>query len=79
MASKTITIKTGVYEQLSGIKGRSESFSALFQRLLREKQPDLLKFAGAWKLTSEEDRRLREAMESERCRVQKDWEQRGTK
>lgn len=59
MVSKTITIKTDVYHQLMGVKGRNESFSRLFERLLREKRPNLLRFAGAWKLSPEETRRLK--------------------
>lgn len=45
---KTLTIKKKVYEELLRIKRNGESFSELFERMMRKKRPDILKFAGAW-------------------------------
>lgn len=76
MASKTITIKTDVYNRLVGVKGHHESFSSLFQRMLREKQPDLLKFAGAWELTPEESERIKKAMKDYRRDFEESYQRR---
>jgi len=46
MAVKTITIKKKVYDRLANLKGESESFSDLFERLAAKETPDLMKFAG---------------------------------
>ena len=43
-----MTIKKAVYDTLVEIKGESESFSDLFERMASREKPDLLKFAGAW-------------------------------
>jgi predicted CopG family antitoxin len=44
MATKTITIKEGVYNLLRSIKEKDESFSNLFERLVRSKRNiDVLK------------------------------------
>ncbi len=42
--SKTITIKTNVYLDLLDVKRKNESFSNLFERLIKPKNPaDILK------------------------------------
>ncbi len=38
MTTKTITIKKEVYNLLQSIKGKDESFSNLFERLVRSKR-----------------------------------------
>lgn len=65
---KTITIRTEVYDKLAAVKGRDESFSQLFERLLSERSStDLLRklrgsveFRHKEKLLSEISRRREE-------------------
>lgn len=65
---KTITIRNEVYDKLAAVKGRDESFSQLFERLLSEtSSADLLRklrgsveFRDKEKLVSEISRRREE-------------------
>lgn len=60
VAFKTITIKKEVYERLVSAKREGESFSDLFDRVIAERRPSIMEFAGAWKNVSDEDvRKLR--------------------
>jgi len=43
---KTLTIKDKVYEELTTIKGRKESFSDLFERLAKKEKKGIMEFAG---------------------------------
>jgi len=55
VAVKTLTIKKSVYEKLSSIKKKDESFSDLFERLSESENPDLMRFAGILKDIPESD------------------------
>ncbi len=48
MATKRLAIKSEVYDELLKIKKENESFSQLFERLLKHKT-DIMAFAGKWK------------------------------
>lgn len=77
MGFKTITIKENVYEKLMKAKGKDESFSDFLGKVVEEKKPDLMKFAGAWKdMPDEEFDRVKKAMKEFRESFDKDWEQR---
>ncbi|MEK6959899.1 MAG: antitoxin VapB family protein [Nanoarchaeota archaeon] len=76
MSFKTITIKHRVYKELSKAKPADESFSDMFVRLLHEKKPDLMEFAGAWKMSKEEEKGLESSMKEYRRRFDADWEKR---
>ena len=43
---RTLTIKDRVYDDLVKLKGKSESFSDLFERLASKEKPDITEFAG---------------------------------
>ncbi len=43
---KTLTIKDKVYDELTTIKGRKESFSDLFERLAKKEKKGIREFAG---------------------------------
>ena len=43
---KTLTIKDKVYEELTTIKGKEESFSDLFERLAKKEKKGIMEFAG---------------------------------
>lgn len=63
MAFKTITIKERVFRELSKAKGADESFSDFFERMVHERKPDLMRFAGAWKpMKNGEKETIRSAM-----------------
>ncbi|MBS7626983.1 antitoxin [Candidatus Bathyarchaeota archaeon] len=69
MGFKTLTIKEEVYNELLKIKRDNESFSELFERMVKREKSDILKFAGAWSWMSDSElekivtgiRRLRES------------------
>lgn len=60
MGFKTVTIKHSVYNALSKEKLPGESFSEMFQRMMKKGKPNLLAFAGAWKSTTEDIKKLNE-------------------
>lgn len=76
MSFKTITIKHKVYKELSKAKQADESFSDMFARLLHEKKPDLMEFAGAWKMSKDEEEDLESSMKGYRRSFEADWEKR---
>ena len=57
MASKTISITEEIYNRLSTLKDKHESFSQLFQRMIDLYQKNLDECFGAWDM-SEEDYNL---------------------
>ncbi len=54
MVSKTISVTEDVYNELLRVKGRDESFSEFFTRILKEQRKNLDASFGTWKLTSDE-------------------------
>ena len=54
MTSKTISITKEVYQDLIKIKGKKESFSQLFIRILRYYKPNIKESFGKWDLSKEE-------------------------
>ncbi len=76
MAFKTITIKRKVYKELTKAKRPNESFSELFERMLREKRPNLMEFYGAWKLERGEAERIEAALKKERMHFEESWSRR---
>ena len=77
MGFKTITIKEDVYEKLMKAKGKDESFSEFFGKIVEKKKPDLMKFAGAWKdMPDEEFKRIKKSMKEFRESFDKGWEER---
>jgi len=54
MASKMISIRDDIYENLKKLKGPNESFSELIERLIRNQQKDPLKHFGIAKNLSDE-------------------------
>ncbi len=68
MAFKTITIKEEVYKLLLSIKGRDESFSNLFERLVKSRSNlEILKELRASKF-EDKDALLKELREKRRER-----------
>ncbi|GEM_PF-1904310 len=57
MGFKTLTIKEDVYNELIVAKGKDESFSEFFHKLVDEKRkkPDISRFYGAWSDMSESE------------------------
>ena len=55
MTSKTISVTEDVYQELMKYKGKSESFSEFFTRLLNLQRSNLERSFGAWKLTKDEE------------------------
>lgn len=54
MASKTISVTEDVYNDLMRAKGKEESFSEFFTRILQIQRKSLDESFNAWKLTSDE-------------------------
>ena len=54
MTSKTISITEEIYNELIKIKGKNESFSQLFSRLLNLQKKNLKELFGSWDLSEEE-------------------------
>ncbi len=54
MTSKNISITEEVYKKLMKIKGKNESFSELFLRLLKIQKSKMEKSFGAWNLSEKE-------------------------
>jgi len=65
MGFKTITIKDELYRDLLKLKRKDESFSELFERLAKREKPDLMMFAGAWKMSDDEWKRIEKNIERE--------------
>lgn len=57
MGFKTISLSDGVYRRLRAERRSGESFGDVIARLLKVKQPPLMKYAGAWKPLSEAELR----------------------
>lgn len=76
MPFKTITIKHKVYKELTKAKHEGESFSDMFERMLHEKNIDLMEFAGIWKMNKKESEDLKSSMKEYRRRFDEDWEKR---
>jgi predicted CopG family antitoxin len=58
MASKTISITDVVYEKLSKIKGKDESFSELFIRMIDLYHQNQEKCFGSWNLSLTEKKEI---------------------
>ena len=60
LVTKTLTIKDEVYYKLVAAKGKDESFSELFQRLVEHQSPsEILKsLRGKIELTKEEKQKI---------------------
>ena len=54
MASKTISITEEIYNQLSNLKDKDESFTQLFCRMINLYQKNLEESFGAWNLSNED-------------------------
>ena len=76
MTFKTLTIKHAVYRDLVKAKQSGESFSDLFERMLREKRPNLLEFAGAWTFEKGEREKMHAAVMERRKRADDEWSKR---
>ncbi|MEW6295709.1 MAG: antitoxin VapB family protein [Candidatus Diapherotrites archaeon] len=76
MASKTLTIRKDVYDALIRAKEDDESFSEMFERLLTEKKPDLLKYAGIWKISEKEKKGIEREIKKMRKSADKNFEER---
>ena len=79
---KTLTIKDRVYEELTTIKGREESFSDLFERLAKKEKKGIMEFSGflskqtAKKMKKDVAKRKKEGIKLEnkkRKRLEKLW------
>lgn len=69
MGVKTITIKKKVYDKLSAVKNESESFSDLFERLVENEKPVLIKYKGI--LSKKEGKALEKEIENSREKFNK--------
>ena len=76
MGFKTITIKEDVYKELLKVKGEEESFSEFFDKLVKKKKPDLMKFAGTWKMSNAEWKRIERKMKKRRELAGKNYRER---
>lgn len=78
MRFKTLTIKDAVYRELLKVKNREESFSNLFSRMIKEgkSKPDLMKFAGAWKITKGEYKDVKASVADYRKSFNKSFKER---
>ena len=54
MTSKTISVTEDIYNELMRVKGKTESFSEFFARILQTQRKSLDESFGSWKLTSDE-------------------------
>jgi predicted CopG family antitoxin len=54
MTSKTISVTEDVYDELMRAKGKTESFSEFFTRMMNLQRQSLEESFGTWKLTSDE-------------------------
>jgi predicted CopG family antitoxin len=54
MGSKTISVTEDVYNELMRIKGKTESFSEFFTRMLNLQRQSLEESFNTWKLSSDE-------------------------
>ncbi len=77
MSFKTITIKDRVYEELIKIKGEDESFSDLFEKMVRKEKPDLSRFYGVWKMNDREWKKIEKAIKERRDSADSNWKERG--
>ena len=55
MGFKTIPVSESVYRRLRAERRSGESFNDVIARLLVAKQPNLMKYAGAWKPLSKSE------------------------
>ena len=57
MGFKTLTIKEDVYNELINVKGKNESFSEFFAKIVKKMRgsPDLKSYYGAWKNMPKKD------------------------
>ena len=78
MRFKTLTIKEAVYRELLKAKGEKESFSELFDRMVKETKgkPNLMKFAGAWKMTDDEHKTVKASVKAYRKSFNKSFRER---
>ena len=79
MGFKTITIKEDVYKELLEEKGKEESFSEFFDKLMKEKKkkPDIMKFAGAWnKMSDKEFEKINKSIKELRESADKNFKER---
>lgn len=76
MGFKTITIKDEVYRDLLKLKRKDESFSELFERLTKREKPDLMRFAGAWKMSDDEWKRIEKTLKERRRSADESFEER---
>ena len=66
--AKTLTIRDEVYKKLVSVKGKDESFSELFDRLVEERSPlQVLKsLRGTIELTADEKKGILEGIDARR-------------
>ena len=77
MGFKTITIKDRTYNGLLKFKNRNESFSDLFERLIKPKEKiDLMKFYGAWKIDNKRANKIENAIKEYRKNAEKRYKER---
>ena len=73
MAFKTITIKDHVYTDLLKAKGKNESFSGLFERLVKGGRQDIYKYFGKWKASAAEVKHINAELAKERKSLEKEF------
>lgn len=76
MPFKTITIKDYVYKELLKAKRESESFSSLFERLVKRGRPDIYKYFGGWKATAKEVKSVNAELARARKSLDEDFSKR---
>lgn len=78
MGFKTITIKEDVYKELINAKGKGESFSDFFEKVVRgaKKRPDLRRFYGAWKMDGGEWEIIENRLKETRKLADKNYKER---
>jgi len=78
MGFKTLTIKESVYRDLLKAKKEGESFSKFFDRITKEvkSKPNLMRFAGALKMSGEEYRKVKSAVKEHRKAFNRSFKER---
>ena len=76
MGFKTITIKDEVYRDLLKLKRKDESFTELFKRLTEREKLDLTRFAGAWKMSDDEWKKIERVLKERRRSADRNFEER---
>jgi len=62
VAYKIISIPVELYKKLAAMKGKKDSFASVIARCLPKEKPELKEFFGTWKMTNEEEARMRKVL-----------------